>query len=78
MLLNFTEAMADPRIGGADGILKLGNAARSPADYLLATILPERDVLSYVAKGGRMIERSTMAGAVGMDSMDPEGGAMEL
>jgi len=78
MLLDFNAALADPRIGGANGILRLGNAARSPADYLLATILPERDVMSYIARGGRMIVRNTMAGAVGMDSKDPEGGAMEL
>lgn len=78
MLLDFTAAIADPRIGGAEGILRLSNAARSPGDYLLATILPERDVNSYVARGGSMIVRSTMAGAVGMDSVDPEGGAMDI
>lgn len=78
MLLDFAKAIADPRIGGLEGINRLSNAARSPAEYLLATILPERPVNSYVAKGGRMIVRSTMAGAVGMDSKDPEGGAMEL
>lgn len=78
MLLDFNEAIADPRIGGAEGILRLSNAARSPSDYLLTTILPERDVNSYVARGGSMIVRSTMAGAVGMDSVDPEGGAMDI
>ncbi len=78
MLLDFTAALADPRVGGQEGINRLSNAARSPGDYLLATILPERDVMSYIARGGSMIVRSTMAGAVGMDSKDPEGGAMEL
>lgn len=78
MLLDFTAAIADPRIGGQAGILRLSNAARSPSSYMLTAILPERDVNSYVARGGSMIVRSTMAGAVGMDSKDPEGGAMEI
>jgi hypothetical protein len=78
MLLNFAEALRDPRIGGQEGINRLSNAARSPASYLLATILPERQVTDYVARGSSMIIRSTMAGAVGMDSKYPEGGAMSL
>lgn len=78
MLLNFAEALRDPRIGGAEGIVRLANEARSPASYLLATILPERVLATYVAKGGSMIVRTTMAGLVGLDSEYPEGGAMEL
>lgn len=78
MLLNFAEALADRRIGGPQGIVRLANEARSPADYLLATVLPERNIRSYVAKGGSMIVKSTMAGAVGMDSKYPEGGGMSI
>jgi hypothetical protein len=77
-LLDFNAAMADPEVGGQDGINRLSNAARSPADYLLATVLPERDVADYTARGGSMIVRSTMAGAIGLDSVDPEGGAMQM
>lgn len=78
MLLDFSAALRDPQIGGPEGILRLSRAARTPANYYLTAILPERDVASYVAKGGSMIVRSTMAGVVGMDSKDPEGGAMEI
>lgn len=78
MLLDFGAAMADPRIGGLDGINRLSNAARTPASYFLTAILPERDVVNYVAKGGSMRVRSTMAGVVGIDSEDPEGGAMDV
>jgi len=78
MLLDFGAAMADPRVGGLEGINRLSNRARTPASYLLTTILPERDVVNYVAKGGSMRVRSTMAGVVGLDSTDPEGGAMDL
>lgn len=78
MLLDFQAALADARIGGNAGLNVLSNAARTPAEYLLATVLPERDVASYVAKGGSMTVRSTMAGAVGMDSKYPEGGAMSM
>lgn len=78
MLLNFAEALQDPRIGGPGGIIRLSNAARSPASYMLATILPERDINDYTARGGSMIVRSTMAGAVGLDSKFPEGGVMEI
>lgn len=78
MLLDFGAALADPRIGGVEGINRLSNAARTPAQYLLTAILPERDVPDYIAKGGSMRVRSTMAGIVGLDSVDPEGGAMDL
>lgn len=78
MLLDFNAALADPRIGGLEGINRLSNAARTPANYYLTNILPERNVLDYVAKGGSMRVRSTMAGIVGLDSVDPEGGAMDL
>lgn len=78
MLLDFSGALADPRIGGVEGINRLSNAARTPANYMLTSILPERDVADYVAKGGSMRIRSTMAGLVGLDSVDPEGGAMDV
>lgn len=78
MLLDFRAALDDPRIGGLDGINRLSNAARTPASYFLTTILPERDVPSYIAKGGSIRVRATMAGLVGLDSVDPKGGAMSL
>jgi hypothetical protein len=78
MLLDFGGALADPRVGGLEGINRLSNAARTPASYFLTSILPERDVADYVAKGGSMRIRSTMAGLVGLDSTDPEGGAMDV
>lgn len=78
MLLDWRAALADPRVGGAEGINRLSNAARTPDTYFLTAILPERDVPSYIAKGGSIRVRSTMAGLVGLDSVDPEGGAMDL
>jgi len=78
MLLDFRAALLDERIGGVEGINRLSNAARTPANYYLTAILPERDVNSYVARGGSMRVRSTMAGVVGLDSKDPEGGAMDV
>lgn len=78
MLLDFRAALADPRVGGLEGINRLSNAARTPDSYFLTTILPERDVASYIAKGGSIRVRATMAGVVGLDSVDPEGGAMSL
>ena len=59
MLLDFLAGLADQRIGGNEGVNVLSNAARSPASYLLASVLPERDVASYTAKGGSMTVRST-------------------
>lgn len=78
MLLDFRAALDDPQIGGLEGLNRLSNAARTPASYMLTSILPERDVLDYVAKGGSMRVRTTMAGLVGLDSVDPEGGAMDI
>lgn len=78
MLLDWRAAFADPRVGGAEGINRLSNAARTPDSYFLTAILPERDVPSYVAKSGSIRVRPTMAGLVGLDSVDPEGGAMDL
>jgi hypothetical protein len=53
------------------------NQARTPADYLLATILPERDIANYQANSSNMTVRTIMAGLVAMDSPLPPGGFFE-
>lgn len=78
MEINFQAAIADARIGGQDGIFRLANAARPPAEYLLPTLLPERNLATYQASDGSMTVRTTMAGAVGMDSKFPEGGVVSM
>lgn len=78
MELNFAAALNDPRIGGPGGIFRLANEARTPASYLLATLLPERRLPTYEASDGSMTIRTTMAGVVGMDSAYPEGGVVDL
>lgn len=78
MELNLAAAINDPRIGGNAGLVRLASAARPPADYLLATLLPERQRPTYEASDSSLTIRTTMAGAVGMDSKYPEGGAVDL
>lgn len=75
MDFNFSEALAAlPQ----DAAFQVANQATPPADYLYATLLPERPNYSYQAKSGSMTVRTTMAGMVGMDSPYPEGGAIEV
>ncbi len=76
MPIDFRVAIQE--LGGDEGVLSLANEARTPADYLLATILPERNRPGYEATAGSMTIRTIMAGMVGMDSALPEGGAVTL
>lgn len=76
MEINFQAAIN--AMGGAPAIRRIANAARTPADYLFATLLPERRLPTYQADDGAMVVRATMAGAVGMDSKYPEGGVVTL
>ena len=75
MFLNFMEAITAL---GPDGAFRIANAARPPARYLFATILPEMPKPSYYVDSGTMTVRPTMAGLVGMDSPYPPGGAVEI
>lgn len=75
MLFNFAEALATL---GPNAAVRIANAARPPANYLFATILPERQMMDYHVEAANMIVRSTMAGLVGMDSPYPPGGTVEL
>lgn len=63
---------------GPDAAFRIANAARTPASYLLNTILPEQARATYHVDSGTMTVRSTMAGLVGMDSPYPPGGIVEL
>jgi hypothetical protein len=73
MAIDFNAALAE--LGGDAGIAEIANDARAPGDYLLATILPERNLPGWEARAGNMTIRTVMAGLVGMDSKYPEGGA---
>lgn len=68
MLLNFAEVL---RRLGADAAFRIANALRPTADYLFATLLPERLAASYFVRSGTMTVRATMAGLVGMDAPYP-------
>jgi hypothetical protein len=76
-LINFDlrQAIADI---GANEAFRIANTARPPADYLFARFLPERPEFDYTAKSGSMTVRATMANLVGMDSVYPEGGVIDL
>lgn len=74
MQVNFKEALDALGPGAA---FVIANQARTPADYLLATILPERNDPDYHIESGNMTIRSTMAGLVGMDSPYPPAGIVE-
>lgn len=76
MAIDFRVAIEE--LGGDAGVLQLANEARTPADYLLATILPERRMPGWEATAGSMTIRTLMANMIGMDSTPPEGGAMSL
>ena len=78
MDLNLQAAIADARIGGQAGIVRIANTRRPASDYLLATLLPERNLPTYEANASALTVRTTMAGAVGMDSKYPEGGLLDF
>lgn len=75
MFLNFALALAALQAGA---VFRVANEARTAADYLFASFLPERNKPTYTINSGAMIVRSTMAGLVGMDSPYPPGGMVEL
>ena len=62
---------------GPEAAFRLINQARPAANYLFASILPERPVRSYEVRNGAMTVRSTMAGLVGMDSPFPPSGVVD-
>jgi hypothetical protein len=66
-----------PQGGRNTNAFTLINQARTPADYLLASILPERDIANYQASSSNMTVRTIMAGLVAMDSPLPPGGFFE-
>ena len=75
MFLNFAAALATLGEGAA---FRVANQARPTADYLFATLLPERNRPTYQVDSGSMTVRPTMAGLVGMDSPYPPGGMVSL
>jgi hypothetical protein len=75
MNLNFAEAVAAL---GTNASFRIARAARPPANYLFATLLPEMEKPSYYVDSGTMTIRATMAGLVGMDSPYPPGGMAEM
>lgn len=66
------------RGNGIDPALRVINAARPPADYLLSTFFPERLLPSYFVRVGSMTLRPTMAGLVGADSPFPPTGLADI
>lgn len=75
--MNFSFLEALDQIGEG-AVSRIANEARPAADYLFATLMPERNLFTYHVEGASMTVRSTMAGLVGMDSPYPPGGAIEL
>lgn len=75
MFVNFAAVIAAL---GRNAAFRIANGARTPADYLFNTFLPERNVWSYHVASGNMTIRSTMAGLVGMDSAYPPGGMVDI
>lgn len=75
MFVNFAEVIAALGPGAA---FRIANATRPPGDYLLNTILPERNMWTYSVDSGSMTIRPTMAGLVGMDSPYPPGSLIEI
>lgn len=71
MNLNFAAVL---QALGADAVFRIANEVRPMAEYLFATLLPERNMPTYDAKSGSMTVRATMAGLVGMDSPYPPTG----
>jgi hypothetical protein len=75
MNFNFALALAALGLGAA---FRIANEARTPADYLFASLLPEQNRSTYTISSGQMIVRATMAGLVGMDSPYPPSGIIDL
>lgn len=75
MFINFAAVIASL---GRNAAFRIANAARTPGDYLLNTVLPERQMWTYHVESGNMTVRATMAGLVGMDSVYPPGGMVEI
>lgn len=75
MIFNFAEALAAL---GNNAAARIANGARPPANYLFATLLPERQIPDYHVEAANMIVRATMAGLVAMDSPYPPGGTVEV
>lgn len=73
MFINFAALIAALGPGAAAVI---ANRARTPANYLFNTFLPERARYGYSIQSGNVTIRATMAGLVGMDSPYPPGGAI--
>lgn len=76
--MNITFAEAITTLGGPPAIARIANQARTPADYLFASFLPERRIESYNVKTSSMTVRATMAGLVAMDTPYPPGGHVSL
>jgi DNA-binding ferritin-like protein (Dps family) len=76
MPIDFQAALDE--IGGEAGVLEIANEARTPGNYLLATILPQRNLPGWEASAGSMTIRTIMAGLVGMDSKYPEGASRSM
>ena len=81
MYFSFQEALRQiygTPYGGYQNVeLYLASQSRPPSDYLLNTILPNRNKADYQARVGTMTIRTTMAGLAGMDSDYAEGGQVE-
>lgn len=75
MNLNFAEALASLGRGAA---FRIARAARASNEYVLNTILPDRERYTYSVESGTMTIRPTMPGLVGMDSPYPPSGAVEV
>jgi hypothetical protein len=75
MFVNFQAVIAALGEGAA---FRIANATRPPGDYLLNTILPERNMWTYNIDSGSMTVRPTMAGLVAMDSPYPPGSIIEI
>lgn len=71
---SFREAL--DRLGN-NAAFRIINEARPPADYLLATLLPESMQPDYHVDNGYMMVRATMAGLVGMSAPYPPSGQIE-
>lgn len=74
MDLNFASVLQRMEVG-AD--FRIANEARPPANYLMATLLPEQNRETYYTKSGSMTVRTTMAGLAAMDSPYPPVGLVE-
>lgn len=74
-MLTFASALREL---GQEEFTRIAREVRPPANYLWATLLPERSRATYTVDSSSMRIKTTMAGAVGMDSAYPPGGAIEV